>query len=406
MRLQRISPAGPCSPRSAAGLEAARDGTVPSRVTERHAMKTRGPNGWLAAALAFGALVLAAAPLSCSSSAANGDALDAGVTQEFCGKGTVSCAGGTCPASSSCVSGGCQCNTTFRSLTCDGQPCIGSACPPGGYYCGAAGNVPHALSCPKGTSPCGDGCIPGATSVCCDNGTGKTSSYCANSAGGGCFANTMQCAAALPAGASAQFCCSQNGSAGSNDCPSGQHHCGLSCYPVDHPCCPAGTSSADCPEASWDPSICSLPNPNDVGCAYCVSTNLCKSCPSGECCGGDPCGSGTCTAGPVCVGPGSTTGGDGGGSTTCTGGLLVSTLVCDPLGTGGTSSYCLSAAEYTRATGMPLPGSCAQAGTTGCEGESGMVAGALVKPCCPGLTCRVASACGDPTGAVGGSCQP
>jgi hypothetical protein len=30
----------------------------------------------------------------------------------------------------------------------------------------------------------------------------------------------------------------------------------------------------------------------------------------------------------------------------------------------------------------------------------------LVAPCCPGLTCRVGSACGDSTAAVGGTCLP
>src|SRR4051812_44519519 len=84
------------------------------------------------------------------------------------------------------------------------------------------GDVSHAFACPKGTSPCGDGCIPGDTSVCCDNGSRTTSSYCTNSAGGACVANTMHCAAAFPLGANAQFCCSQNGTVGSNDCPSGQ----------------------------------------------------------------------------------------------------------------------------------------------------------------------------------------
>jgi hypothetical protein len=95
----------------------------------------------------------------------------------------------------------------------------------------------------------------------------------------------------------------------------------------------------------------------------------------------------------------------GSGSETCPGGLLVSTLDCDPLGSGGEASYCLSATEFMTATGMPLPSACYPAGTTGCEGESGSTAGTLVKPCCPGLTCKVGSACGDPTGAVGGSCQ-
>ena len=98
--------------------------------------------------------------------------------------------------------------------------------------------------------------------------------------------------------------------------------------------------------------------------------------------------------------------GGGSGSTTCPGGLLVSTLECSPLGSGGASSYCLTASEYTGATGQPLPAACAPAGTTGCESESGPTAGVLVKPCCPGLTCRVGSSCGDSSGAVGGTCAP
>jgi hypothetical protein len=107
---------------------------------------------------------------------------------------------------------------------------------------------------------------------------------------------------------------------------------------------------------------------------------------------------------PVTIVPPST--GSGSGSGICPAGdLQVSTLECDPIGSGGTSSYCLSAAEYTGATGMPLPSACYGPGTTGCESESGSTAGVLVKPCCPGYTCRVGSACGDPTGAVGGSCQ-
>jgi hypothetical protein len=129
-------------------------------------------------------------------------------------------------------------------------------------------------------------------------------------------------------------------------------------------------------------------------------------------CAGVPCGSSCPSDGYYCaaggaVGDGGTTRGDGASSSgTCAGGFLVSTLDCDPLGSGGMSSYCLTASEYTGVTGMPLPASCAPTGTTGCEGESGAVAGALVKPCCPGLTCRVGSVCGDPTGALGGSCQP
>jgi hypothetical protein len=55
----------------------------------------------------------------------------------------------------------------------------------------------------------------------------------------------------------------------------------------------------------------------------------------------------------------------GSGTQTCPGGLLVSTLDCDPLGSGGTSSYCLTSAEYMQASAAAAsnsvhswPGSC------------------------------------------------
>jgi hypothetical protein len=271
--------------------------------------------------------------------------------------------------------------------------------------CGStSGHASGAFACPTGTSPCGDGCIPSDGGVCCDNGAGTTSSYCTNAAGGGCFANAAgACAAAFPSGTTAQFCCSQNATAGSNDCPAGQHHCGLECMPADHACCPPGSSGSECPELRWDPSVCTLEHPNDVGCAVCLTTSVCSSCPAGACCKGDPCAGGGCAVSPVC-GTASAVSGTGGG--TCPGGLLVSTLECDPLGSSGANDQCVSAAEYMTATGNPLPAACAPQGTTGCLATTGTLAGTLVAPCCPGLTCRVGSGCGDPTSAVGGTCLP
>jgi hypothetical protein len=105
-------------------------------------------------------------------------------------------------------------------------------------------------------------------------------------------------------------------------------------------------------------------------------------------------------------GTGSSSGGSGsssGSSSGCAAGdLLVSTLSCTPIGTDGSSSYCLSEADYMSVTGQPLPAACAPMGTTGCIGSSG----ALVAPCCPGLTCRDSASCGDSTNAAGGTCLP
>jgi hypothetical protein len=97
----------------------------------------------------------------------------------------------------------------------------------------------------------------------------------------------------------------------------------------------------------------------------------------------------------------SSSSGSSSGSSACTAGdLLVSTLSCTPLGTNGSSPYCLSASEYTSATGQPLPVACAPMGATGCIGASD----ALVAPCCPGFTCRDSATCGDSSNAPGGTC--
>jgi hypothetical protein len=51
---------------------------------------------------------------------------------------------------------------------------------------------------------------------------------------------------------------------------------------------------------------------------------------------------------------------------------------------------------------MPLPAACAPSGTTGCFSSS---VGTTVKPCCPGLSCRVATVCGGGS-VTGGTCLP
>ena len=106
-------------------------------------------------------------------------------------------------------------------------------------------------------------------------------------------------------------------------------------------------------------------------------------------------------------GPGNTTRGGSGGSGGSGGGgasacLTVSTLQCTPAGSGGASSICITQAQYQRDTGTtnPLPAACAPSGAAACMNPSTL---ALVKPCCPGLTCKVASSCGGGS-TVGGVC--
>jgi len=107
-------------------------------------------------------------------------------------------------------------------------------------------------ACPANTRPCGNGCIP-STGVCCEDPGIPTdqsmgSSYCTNGAGGAtdgaCFSNMDgRCSAAFPATVTAEWCCAASGDFGSNDCPAGQHHCGLLCTTL--PC----DSSGNAPDA-------------------------------------------------------------------------------------------------------------------------------------------------------------
>jgi len=97
--------------------------------------------------------------------------------------------------------------------------------------------------------------------------------------------------------------------------------------------------------------------------------------------------------------PGPDSGG-GGGDSTCGSGLHASTLACTPLGSSGVPDTCVTDAEYRSIFGTSLPSSCAASGTTACMDTQ---KGALVRPCCPGLTCKVGSACGG-TSVIGGTC--
>jgi|APLak6261675434_1056106.scaffolds.fasta_scaffold01529_3 hypothetical protein len=180
--------------------------------------------------------------------------------------------------------------------------------------CGLFGGA--SFTCRAGTHPCGDGCIP-TMAVCCDDGSGKTSSYCTNGATG-CFPNSeaRACDAVFPSGVRGQFCCGESGTIGSNDCPAGQRHCGTLCLPTSEPCCPAGASASDCPERSWDPVGCQTES-GRVGCGVCLDTKSCVSCPAGSCCqGGLVCGGAgaRCITGASCTGESGGAGGTGGGS--------------------------------------------------------------------------------------------
>ena len=98
--------------------------------------------------------------------------------------------------------------------------------------------------------------------------------------------------------------------------------------------------------------------------------------------------------------PGAGGGGGGHDDPVCGSDLHASTLACTPLGTSGVADTCVSDADYRAIFGTSLPAACAPAGTTGCMDTQ---KGALVKPCCPGMACKVGTACGG-TAVVGGTC--
>ena len=193
-----------------------------------------------------------------------------------------------------------------------------SACP---FDCSVP-ETKRSVGCPEGTTPCGNGCRPAKDTVCCDDGTRHTSSYCTNAAGGGCYANDRSCAAGFPLGATAQFCCAANGSFGSNDCPADQHHCGLSCQPLDEPCC----EGDDCTSFGSITGCAMSANP----CAYCPDLGTCHSCPANFCCADDICAEeGTCVPSTVCTGVGGGGSGDCTNSSDCAGdAICVSTRNC------------------------------------------------------------------------------
>ena len=148
-----------------------------------------------------------------------------------------------------------------------------------------------AVGCDVGQAPCGNGCRPAGT-VCCDDGTGVTSSFCTG--GLGCFKNgTRSCAAN---GAASAYCCGATGAAGSGDCPPAQHHCGDACIPIDTPCC----SGSACPsQTTGGDTACAT---GVVLCGVCAREAVCHACPSGACCSGDVC-SNVCVKGDACTVP-------------------------------------------------------------------------------------------------------
>ena len=245
--------------------------------------------------------------------------------------------------------------------------------------------------CPKGTWPCGDGCMP-QNAVCCDSGDQKTSSFCTNSASGGCSSNPSgggtPCHKQNPfASEVAQFCCAANGDFGSNDCPAGEHHCGLSCQPKDKPCCASGASYEECPTASY---------PCEMGsnsCGICrTNGGNCHTCPAGYCCQGDPCGAAKCVANPICSGsnigdkPNDGSGGGGCGGSGGSSGVQCGSATC------GSSEICVSTRSCIKnvmSSGCecsdPAPDQCAATAALGVSACG--TCSASYTACCPGTMC-------------------
>lgn len=106
--------------------------------------------------------------------------------------------------------------------------------------------------------------------------------------------------------------------------------------------------------------------------------------------------------------PSGSGGGGGGTPASCSTsgpGWMGSARSCSPLGAGGTCSCssgstnrCITKTEFD-AISRPFPAACKPSGQAGCLETA---SGTLIAPCCPGLTCKVASVCG--SSATGGSC--
>ncbi len=204
-----------------------------------------------------------------------------------------------------------------------------------GWSCSSGSDGGGEPTCPENTKSCGDGCIPLGGVCCASAADPTTSSYCTNAAGA-CLPNESgdagvpRCAAAFPSGSTAEYCCASNSDVGSNDCPPGQHHCGL----------------------------------------------LCQSA---------PCGGG---AGPT---GGATTGGatTGGGCT----GFEGTYRLCEEDFNGCYCLDDLPESECITDMGqacMPEGSAgCAKSFWTGSSGSTSVIA-----PCCPGLYCVVGDACG------------
>jgi len=158
--------------------------------------------------------------------------------------------------------------------------------------------------CPAGQMPCGNGCRPTNGTICCDDGTRSTSSYCVVDStrdDSSCYVNDRNCEAANAPGTAARFCCLPDGTVGSHDCPAGEKHCGDTCQPIDEPCCEGDGCEtfrlfSDCGEEA---------NP----CGYCRAQQKCVLCEPNSCCAEDFCAAETeddiaCIASDVCVGLG------------------------------------------------------------------------------------------------------
>lgn len=145
--------------------------------------------------------------------------------------------------------------------------------------CGGAAERPQNQICAANTKACGNGCIP-ESGVCCDV-DGTTSSYCTNAAGGGCLPNTgHRCSAAFPAEIQAAYCCDANGDFGSNDCPAGEHHCGLLCQPLARPCATAGVDGG----SDGGSETCALSGRRcEVGASCCNGLTTVRDATSGLC---------------------------------------------------------------------------------------------------------------------------
>jgi hypothetical protein len=345
-----------------------------------------------------------------------------------CPSGQVICGSGCC-SGAPCMGGLCLQSAPTQAICVSGLSCGGSCCP-SNTVCGAAGTCVSGPAAAPGC-PCRSGYRCGAAYgglvVCQYTGTrptrgGPQGPACGN---GGfcevtsvCTASATCCESSRPVGCGSACCLAGNTCAeGLCVCPEGETACGDVCcgsgvrcvegrcepacdadFPVEcgESCCGSGFGCRD------GDCVCPREQPVQCGTYCCLPDAPCQNgdcgCPAGTALCGEYC----CPPGQVCRNGQCAEPAGGGGCLqvslrSCFGSDVSGVCDCSPQPT----DTCITGAEFTAATGLPLPSTCNSDPNVPCADT----AGRLARPCCPGLSCVIGRACGADRVLTGGQGQ-